>query len=199
MLPKCQIPNTGFVFCFCKSSLGANEILNVEHIFPVWWPCLGSFQFLAKNARVVQISKFDTFPCTWSRPVCRNKPPFASQLRMLNAYREECPVQAAKALKKAMESGNVEVLKEAIAAAKAEKVSPEAGNWQWGFVLFVNMLCWTKTLPCKNRQLVGGGCLAACMLHVGHFGSYGKTHGIGLRSMFYWLSILPSKLFCLHG
>eukprot|EP00434_Breviolum_minutum_P037023 symbB.v1.2.032814.t1/scaffold3991.1/size46774/2 len=40
--------------------------------------------------------------------------------------RELSPAEeAAKALKKAMESGNVEVLKEAIAAAKAEKVSPE--------------------------------------------------------------------------
>ena len=37
-------------------------------------------------------------------------------------------MQAAKALKKAMESGNVEVLKEAIAAAKAQKVSQEAGE-----------------------------------------------------------------------
>ena len=39
-------------------------------------------------------------------------------------------MQAAKALKKAMESGNVEVLKEAIAAAKVQKVSHEAGKWQ---------------------------------------------------------------------
>ena len=39
-------------------------------------------------------------------------------------------MQAAKALKKAMESGNVQNLKEAIAAAKAEKVSHEAGKWQ---------------------------------------------------------------------
>ena len=31
--------------------------------------CLGRFQFLVKNARVVQVSSFNTFPCTLSRPV----------------------------------------------------------------------------------------------------------------------------------
>ena len=103
---------------------------------------------------------------------------------MLNAYWEECLVQAAKALKKAMESANVEVLKEAIAAAKAEKVSQEAGKWQWGSVTFANVL---------NK--LTGDCLAACMLRAGHVGSYGKIHGLGLRSMFFCLSILPSKLF----
>ena len=49
-------------------------------------------------------------------------------------------MQAAKALKKAMESGNVQNLKEAIAAAKAQKVSHEAGKWQWGVVTFANLL-----------------------------------------------------------
>ena len=70
-------------------------------------------------------------------------------------------MQAAKALKKAMESGNVQNLKEAIAAAKAQKVSHEAGKWQW---LSHLQICCTLILLCKNQQLVAGGSFAACRM-----------------------------------
>jgi len=39
-------------------------------------------------------------------------------------------VEAAKELKKTIESGNAQALKEAIDVAKSHKVSHEAGKWQ---------------------------------------------------------------------
>jgi len=48
-------------------------------------------------------------------------------------------ISAEEELKKAMESGNVVVLKHAIERAKAEKVSQEAGRWQCGIGTFAHV------------------------------------------------------------
>lgn len=50
-------------------------------------------------------------------------------------------VQAAKELKKTMESGNAQALKEAIDVAKSHKVSHEAGKWQWERNTLAEVLC----------------------------------------------------------
>ena len=159
-IPFCPEYRLLFVFLF-QPFVGCNEIFNLKHILLFWWPALVVSSSWPKMQALCKSQIVHAFFRALFRPVgIRYKPPFARQLRMLNAYWEGCPVQAAKALKKAMESGNVDVLKEAIAVAKEQKVSQEAGKWQWGFVTFANLLHKVFAL---QKSAAGGWWLFSCL------------------------------------
>ena len=73
-------------FCFSRS-LGANEIFNLKHIFLFWWPALVVSSSWPKMLALCKSQIVHTFFRALFRPVgIRYKPPFARQLRMLNAY-----------------------------------------------------------------------------------------------------------------